>query len=358
MAGGSQIKDEEQEYQYSFPFVTPSGHEFTFYDTPKNERAILKHSTGSHIEFLADGSIQIRAAADIHQVQGVVSSASTGSDSGSDLSLQRVDTDYTLDVGGKLNIRCSELNFEVGSKGAINCGTDLELKANNILERATEAVDIESSKSIHLDTKEMKTSTVTTKNAEGTAESTSPWGGGGSPTVLGSPSTSGGMKTEHVRGHYVLKNDDPTGGITIVSAGYLNLICGQERLDLVGRYLPVGYTAEQRATWTQSVYTPLPPGPLNVSQPGGDYWFQSQTSAMYTYAMTGISPIAGGNGFMENVVLGNHMSTTVIGNRIKTITAGNDTKTVGINLDVKTGGFQNYLAAGSFIVTAPLILLN
>ena len=359
MAGGSQIKDEEQEYQYSFPFVTPSGHEFTFYDTPKNERAILKHSTGSHIEFLADGSIQIRAAADIHQVQGIVSSASTGSDSGSDLSLQRVDTDYTLDVGGKLNIRCSELNFEVGSKGAINCGTDLELKANNILERATEAVDIESSKTVHIDTKEMKTSTVTTRNAEGTAESTSPWGGGGSPTVLSSGSAAGGYKTEHVKGHYVLKNDDPTGGITIVSAGYLNLICGQERLDLVGKYLPVGYTAEQRATWTQSVYMPMPLGPLNVSQPGGDYYFQSQSSGMYRYAFGAMtSPLAGGAGFKEDVMFGNHMSTTLVGNRIKKVTAGNDTKTVGINLDVKTGGYQKYLAAGSFIVKAPLILLN
>ena len=61
-----QIKDEKQEYQYGSGFTTPAGHEFQYYDTPENERLILKHSSGSHIEFKADGSIIIKSLKDLH----------------------------------------------------------------------------------------------------------------------------------------------------------------------------------------------------------------------------------------------------------------------------------------------------
>jgi len=358
MAGGAKIRDDKQEYQYSLPYVTPSGHEFTFYDTPENERLVVKHSSGSHIEFMADGSVQIRAVTDIHQVQGVMSSATSGSEQGSDVSLQRVDTDHTIEVGGKLNIRCSELNFEVGSKGAIYCGTDLELKANNILERANEAVDIESSKSIHLDTKEVKTSSVTNRTSQGVEEdSGTPWGSGGAGTAL-AEGKSAGYNVQHVRGNYVIKNDDPTGGITIVAAGYLNLICGQERLDLVGKYLTSGYTAEQRATWTQSVYLPTPPGPLNISKPGGDYWFQSDSSGMYKYAQKMVSPLAGGAGFKEDIIMGNHQSSTLIGNKLQTVAAGNKDTTVSNNITSKCGEQEVHTCGNMFRVQAGKIFLN
>ena len=349
MAGGSKLKDDKQEYQYSFPYVTPSGHEFSFYDTPDDERLVVRHSSGSHIEFKADGSVQIRAMTDIHQIQGIVSSANTGNEEGSDVSIQRVDTDHTIEVGGKLNIRCSELNFEVGSAGRIICATDLELKANNIIERAGEAVDIESSKSIHLDTKEMKTSVVTQRTSMGVEETKKkPWGTGGQGTgaALGKKA---GHNVQHVKGHYVIKNDDPTGGITIVSAGYLNLICGQERLDLVGKYLPVGYTSEQKATWTQSVYIPKPPSPQNIGKPGGDYYFRSDSSGIYNYAEKIVSPIAGGNGYMEQIHKGNHFSSTIIGNRTELVTM-NRKRFVGMNETVNILGIQR--------IKAKLIFLN
>ena len=46
-SAGTKVEDEKQEYQYSMPWVTPSGHELTFYDTPENERVVLKHASGS-----------------------------------------------------------------------------------------------------------------------------------------------------------------------------------------------------------------------------------------------------------------------------------------------------------------------
>ena len=73
MAAGAKVQDERQEYQYSYPFITPSGHEFSFYDTPDNQRLVVKHSSGSHIEFKADGSVFIKAVGDLHQHSSVLS---------------------------------------------------------------------------------------------------------------------------------------------------------------------------------------------------------------------------------------------------------------------------------------------
>ena len=80
MAGkaGSQIPDQEQEYQYSMPFTTPSGHELSFYDTPENQRLVVKHTSGSHIEFKADGSIFLTAVKDLHMSGSSLSEPQTG----------------------------------------------------------------------------------------------------------------------------------------------------------------------------------------------------------------------------------------------------------------------------------------
>ena len=66
MTAGSKIEDDKQEYQYSLPFVTPSGHELTFYETPDNQRLIVKHASGSRIEFKADGSAFVKVMKDMH----------------------------------------------------------------------------------------------------------------------------------------------------------------------------------------------------------------------------------------------------------------------------------------------------
>ena len=77
MPAGNKIQDDKQEYQYSLPYVSPAGHEFSFYDTPDNQRLRIKHTSGSHIEFKADGSVFIKAVTDLH-THGSVASTSGG----------------------------------------------------------------------------------------------------------------------------------------------------------------------------------------------------------------------------------------------------------------------------------------
>ena len=134
MSAGSKVTDTNQEYQYSQPFVTPSGHEFSFYDTPENERLVIKHTSGSHIEFKSDGSVFIKAAKDLH-THSSVNSAGGESRKESDKTTQRIDTDHAIEVAGKLTIKCSELDFEIGSRAAIKAGTDLITSSNNMINK-------------------------------------------------------------------------------------------------------------------------------------------------------------------------------------------------------------------------------
>ena len=99
MTAGSKIKDDKQEYQYSLPFVTPSGHEMTFYDTPENERLVIKHTSGSRIEFKADGSCFVKIMKDMH-VHGSILSSQKGEAKPADSSTFRFDTDVDVQVGG------------------------------------------------------------------------------------------------------------------------------------------------------------------------------------------------------------------------------------------------------------------
>ncbi len=76
MPAGSKITDDAQEFQFSLPFISPSGHEFSFYDTPDNQRLVIRHTSGSHMEFKADGSVFIKAVKDLHTHSSVASSQS------------------------------------------------------------------------------------------------------------------------------------------------------------------------------------------------------------------------------------------------------------------------------------------
>lgn len=304
MAAGSKISDDKQEYQYSYPFVTPSGHQFSFYDTPSNQRLVIRHASGSHMEFKADGSVFIKSVGDLHTASSIASSQSDVS-AGADNTTMRHDTDYTMDVGGRLRIKCATLDFEIGSSGRIIAGTDLITSANNMVNKATESISIEGTKSIYMDTKEMRERVVSRQTEAGTRE-----GDSGS-------SETGGLNVMKVYGNTVIQNDDANGGITIASKGYLNLVAGAERVDLVGKFTTKP-SKEALSTFTTKVFASK--GSLDVSTKPGDVYFESEAGAYYNYAKkVGGSSTSALDGYKEEVTKGNRTRDVIEGKEDVTI---------------------------------------
>jgi hypothetical protein len=194
MSAGSKIKDDKQEYQYTIPWVTPGGHEFTFYDTPENERLVIKHSSGSRLEFKADGSVFLTAIKDMHTHASILSSASESAQA-ADSTTIRYDTDLNLVVQGRLSIKAKSLDLECGEYAKTYAGTDFTIQGNNIIEKATEAISLEGTKAIHVDTKTYTERSVTHTTEEGTKEDGTP----------------GGLSILKVHGNALIQNDDPTG---------------------------------------------------------------------------------------------------------------------------------------------------
>ena len=349
MTAGSKIKDDKQEYQYSLPWRTPSGHEFSFYDTPDNQRLVVRHASGSHLEFKADGSVFIKAITDIHTHGSVLSTPGSemGSTSSSDSGTMRMDADQTWEIGGKLTIKCQSLDFEVGSYAKMIAGTDFQITGNNIMTKATESISLESSKSLYFDTKEMRERIVSRRSEAGTKEKGKP----------------GGINILNVHGNAIIQNNDPDGGITISSKGYLNLVAGQERVDITGRWTGTP-SAEAVGTWTQKVFMPEKPGKLSVSTPGGDYYFESDSTAYYRYATTLVDKKYIPYGLQQqvqrgdanyHVMIGNYEemialdSTVTIGKDLTEIVAKNRERTVGKDEDVNIAGIQTIKAAKIFL---------
>ena len=293
------------------------------------------------MEFKADGSVFIKAVKDLHTHSSVASSQSAMA-GGADNTTIRLDTDYTMEVAGRLRFKCDQLDFEIGSTGRIVAGTDLVLSSNNMINKATESISLEGTKSIYVDTKEMRERVQSRQTETGTA---------------GSAQTPGGLNVMRVHGNTVIDNQDPNGGITIASAGYLNLVCGKERVDLIGQYNPLPSTMAL-GTFTQRVFPSK--GVLDVSTRPGDYVFQSAGGASYTYSMLYPgSSLAQADGLNENVVLGNATKNVLVGNEIETIAAGNQVLAVGAGNRTRVVGLNETVAvAGIQKVTALKIFLN
>lgn len=344
---GSKIRDDEQEYQYSLPFTTPSGHELTFYDTPNNQRVVISHTSGSHIEFKADGTIFLKSVKDIHTHGSVLGA---GGESDADTTTTRYDADHVLEVAGKLKIKCAELDFEVGSTASIAAGTDIHVGANQIIQKATESISLEGSKSIYMDTKEMRERTVSRRSEVGTME-----GEGGE----------GGVNILNVHGNAIIQNNDPEGGITISSKGYLNLVAGQERVDITGMWTATP-SQEAIGTLTQKVFIPEEDtGPLNVSRPGGDYYFESQASSYMRYASVQVDPKYVPYGLQQEIQQGDTNLNTMVGNYDqqtaldKKVTVGKDNiEDVGKDRIRNVGGEELVNIQGIQTIYAAKIFLN
>lgn len=350
MAGGSKIKDDKQEYSLSQmgpSYVSPSGHELSFYDTEENERMVVKHASGSHIEFKADGSVFLKAMKDLHWHTSPLSDQHgtfDGSVDGADCTSIRQDTDMAIDVGGRLTIKCKQLDFEVDSTTYFKSGTDFKVEANNIMEKAAEQGSYEATKSLYFDSKEKRERFTSTRSEVGTEESPGGIAEGGkfAPT--------GGMNVINVHGNTVIENSDPTGGITISSAGYLNLVCGGERVDIIGKWGPAstgkaavfkpGKIAKPlKATYATMVFNPKNAdrkGQWNAPPGTGGSWVQMlEGSMVQNLAMKNpTAPLALGNGHLMNVTLGNKTENVLVGNRFRNVTL-NETVNIGLIQRIK-----------------------
>ena len=275
---GAKLADTGQEYQYTLPLIkTPSGHEIFAGDTPGNRRLQIKHSSGSQILFTEDGSIVIIAKKDIQIRSG-------GDVASSEVAAINIDTDCFMNVNGKFHLRAKEIQMESDSNFAIQTSSDFSVKGNNVVNKATEQLSLEATKSLYVDAKELKERVVSRQSEIGSAEGIA--GTGIEP--------SGGYNEINVMGNTVIKNNDPKGGVTIQSAGYLNFICGAERIDVTGDPTlaatsiasnaggglanPYINYLNNRATYTHIVRpspgpTPgpalLPPGSMYIETPGG-----------------------------------------------------------------------------------------
>ncbi len=358
MSAGSKIEDKKQEYSLSMmgpSFISPSGHEFAFYETEENERLVIKHASGSSVEFKSDGSVFIKAIKDLHMHSSALSDQAGGFDGsakGADATTLRYDTDLNLKVGGRLSIQCAQLDLEIGNSALIKAGRDITMQQNNLITKSAEQTAIEATKSVYIDTKELK-ERLTSRRAEiGSEESAGGLSGGGFAPI-------GGVNVINVTGNTIIENNNPSGGITISSAGYLNLVCGGERVDITGKWAPLSSGPSPTflpsllakpfmSTFTNLVFDPvqgIPDPKMQYSAPpgtGGSYTQVSQNSAVYVSALTNMNaPMAAGNGILVQNLLGNSTNNCLAGNRFST--------TMLNNMDITTG-FK--------MVRAAMILLN
>ena len=96
---------------------------------------------------------------------------------------------------------------------------------------------------------------------------------------------SGGVNVLNVSSNTIIKNDDINGGISILSAGYLNLVCGQERVDITGRYTE-NPSLEAMATFTNKVYPPVKRNLLDLSTTPGNYYSYIATNSTTNIQLT------------------------------------------------------------------------
>lgn len=289
------IQDEGQEYQFVTPIMqSPGGHEIMMYDTDGDKKIIIRHASGSGIEFTDDGSIIITAKKDLHL-------RSSRDPATSNKSILKVDNDFSTDIAADLQIKSSVVEIEAQDSFGLYSAGDITVKGNNVVHKGKENISIESAKSLYIDAHEIRERSVARQSEIGSQE-----GSGGSNL-----SAVGGANEINVMGNTIIRNNNPAGGITIQSAGYLNFICGAERIDVTGNPAiaaaslassaspgaanPYYALLEGRATYTHNVYanpgpqpapgTALPPGSMYINTPGG---YQHNCLIKYELNTTGI----------------------------------------------------------------------
>ena len=309
---GSKVKDNqgEQKQRYANVHVFPDGSSIEVYSSPDNSRLRIRHSSGSHLEFKADGSVFLKAMKDMHVNPSAVSKQNM-EQKGSDKTTMRFDTDYVMDVKGRLFIKASEINIESGSTMRASAGTDMIISGNNTIMKDTESLSIEPMKSLYIDTKEVRERVVHKTTYEGTDED----GGVGGGQIL------------RMDGKSVIVNDDEEGGITIITKGYLNFVCGQERVDVVGKYVE-DVEGEAKGTWTNMVYQPQPAASQNVDKPGGTYYLETEGSYVGKICTKEPSKMVKPDGYHVEIEKGDRREQTKEGDWYNLVVKGDMSKQV------------------------------
>ncbi len=254
----SKIVDDQgkQLYEESLPHVFPDGSEFSVYTSPENQRMVLRHTSGSHLEFKSDGSVFIKAVKDLH-----INSSVASDTEGEEASTIYVEGDMNYVTKGDFKIQCKNFDVSALENTRLHANGEMNTTANNTTMKSTEQMSIEPTKSLYISSKEMRESVASKTSAVGTS-----LGAGGKPT--------GGVEITEVMGNAVIQNLDPKGGITIKSAGYLNIIAGAERVDVTGDIAALSPTyinsVNGRATYTHLVRPNPGPNPRGI--PGSAYF--------------------------------------------------------------------------------------
>jgi len=321
----SEVRDltSKQEYQFSFPQKWPDGSEFSVYSSPDAEKMIIQHSSGSHIEFKRDGSVFLKAVGDLHINSSVNTSESNNEREESDTTTLVFDGDLNLNVAGDFGVSCKRFDLEVKNSANFVSAQDFRVKGNNVAVTSTETLSLEPEKSLYIDTKEVRERVVSYRTEMGTLEG----------------EAKGGLMINRVMGNSIIENMDPKGGITIKSAGYLNLICGAERVDITGdpaaispNYIP---SLQAKATYTHIIGPN--PGPQGRGAPG---------SAFFKIGPGGVTSVI--EGPVQNTITG-VFTENITGNYTQNVTGSRFRNVTGIESVDITGVYRR---------TAKLIFLN
>lgn len=96
------------QYPYSQTNVTPGGHVIQYNDTPGGERVLIKHSTGSAVDLLPGGSIEISAAG-----AGTITITKDFTIIVSGNVKYEVNGDFDLNVKGNFNVKALNYNSSI-----------------------------------------------------------------------------------------------------------------------------------------------------------------------------------------------------------------------------------------------------
>jgi hypothetical protein len=137
----------------------------------------------------------------------------------------------------------------------------------------------------------------------------------------------GGGQITYMKGKAVIMNDDEEGGISIITKGYLNFVCGNERIDIVGKYTEKP-EKEAEATWTNKVFQPQPAASQNKEKPGGTYYIETEGSEAHKICTKEPGQFIKPNGRFVQVMKGDNREQTEEGDKYNLIKKGDMYKQV------------------------------